>query len=450
MNVRTICTPFSRYEEIVRDLESKFSKLDFDPKILLVFLTESVWDDHEKVLEYLKSRFPNTRMAGCFVEGYTTPESTWMRGLVILFIDSEGVEIFWAKGRNTTETFTELRTKMGLGWDSVLLMFPIAYFSGRFDFFKAYLVNIIYYYRRYRHAKTREDKMKVLKDYSKTLESGYIFPVNKALRLMPEVPVVGMNLMPLEARFGTPKIFVDYENIGRGAVAVCFKGKVNTAFHDVYPERGNGFEETVEILKNYFPNIEIVNVVKKGIAIGEINGIKPVDFLEMKVRAYKTLNKDATLEKLESGKFQTVSPYGLAFISKETFGSSVLGLGPYPINIYPSLFDLDVFYDTAVFLGEQFRDGIRSFGELFEKKRFNDSFDLFVIDHNTIPMFGRKIHRIVEFAKEFCSNFLGLFSSYPSIRSKLLDRPYLSEIERNLCFNVSGTSTMIEIEDLRQ
>ncbi len=450
MNVKTICTPFSRYEEIVRDLESKFSELDFDPKILLVFLTDSVWDDHEKVLEYLKSKFPNTRMAGCFVEGYATPESSWMRGLVILLIDSDGVDVFWAKGRNTAETFTKLGSEIGSGWDSVLLIFPAFYFPGKFDALKVYFNNIYYYNLRYRRARTVEEKIKVLKDYSRMLESRYIFPVNRVLRSMPEgTPIIGMNLMPLEAKFGTPRIFVDYENIGRGGVAVCFKGKVNSVFHDVFPERGNSFEETVEILKTYFPNVEIVDVVKKGIAIGEINGIRPVDFLEMKVRAYKTLNKDATLEKLESGRFQTVSPYGIAFISKETFGSSVLGLLPYPISIYPSLFDLDVFYDTAVFLGEQFRDGIKSFGRLFEKKIFSDSFDLFVIDHNTIPMFGRKIHRIVDFAKEFCSNFMGLFSSNPSFKSKLLDRPYLSEIERNLCFNVSGTSVMIEIEHLR-
>lgn len=449
MNIWTVCTPFSNYEDVVRDLESKFANLEFEPRILLVFFTDSVWRDHEKILEYLKGRFSNSKMAGCFVEGYATPEVVWMRGLAILLIDAEGVEIFWAKGKNTAETFVKLRSKIDLGWDSVLLIFPAFYFPGKFDIFKIYFSNIYYYNLLYKRARIFDDKMRILKDYSKMLESRCIFPVNKVLRLMPEdTPVVGMNLMPLEAKFGTPRIFVNYENIGRGAVAVCFKGKVNTIFHDVFPERGKCFEETVEILKNYFPNVEIVNVVKKDIAIGEINGMKPVDFLEMKVKAYKPLNKDATIKRLEKGQFQTVSPYALAFISKETFGSSMLGLLPYPINIYPSLFELDYFYSTCVFFGEQFKDGIKRFKDLFEKKKYTTSFDLFIIDHNTIPMFGKLIHRIISFAKEKCSNFLGLFLSNPSAKLDKLDKRYLTEIEQHLCFSGTGTSAMIELEFL--
>jgi len=251
---------------------------------------------------------------------------------------------------------------------------------------------------------------------------------------MPEdIPVVGMNLMPLEAKLDTPKIFVNFRSIGRGAAAICFRGKVRAIFHDVFPERGKSFDETVEIIKNYFPNVEIVNTVKRGIAIGEINGLKPVDFLSMRVRAYKSMDKDTMINRLEKGKYQTVSPYGLAFISRETHGCSTLGLYPHPVSIYPSLFELDVFYDTALFCGEIFRGGITSFSEPFESSD-DSSFNLIIIDHNTIPIFGRLVHKIVDLARESMPNsdFLFIFSLAPSMKNAKQTRMFMSEIEKNI------------------
>ncbi len=316
MRVEVVHTPFTEYGDVVRDLEAKLD-LGFEPNFLFVFLTESVWKDHNKIIKFLQRKFPNAKMAGCFVEGYATAECAWMRGLAMILIEAEGVDVFWAKGRNTAETFRRLKEKVGTGWDSIILIFPAFYFQSKFDVLKIGINDRIHYYLKYKRARTLEDKLRVLREYSNMLESRYIYPVNKALRIMAnETPIIGMNLMPLEARFGTPVIFANYECIGRGAVAVCFKGKVNTIFHDVLPERGNSFDETVEIMKNYFPNVELVDVVKKGIAIGEINGLRPVEFLESKVRAYKPMEQNETLNRLEKGRLQTVSPYALAFISK--------------------------------------------------------------------------------------------------------------------------------------
>ncbi len=450
MRIEVVCTPFTKYDDVVSDLESKL-ELEFEPNFLFVFLTESVWDDHVRIIEYLQRRFPNSKMAGCFVEGYATVDSAWMRGLAIMLVEAEGVEVFWAKGENTTETFERLKERVGTGWDSIVLIFPAFYFPSKFDVLKIGINDRVSYHLKYKRAKTLEDKLRVLEEYSNTLESRYIYPVNKALRTMAnETPIIGMNLMPLEARFGTPAIFANYECIGRGAVAVCFKGKVNTIFHDAHPERGNSFEETVEIIKKYYPNVEEVRVIKKRIAIGEINGLTPVKYLEKKVRAYKTMDQKEALDKLEKGKLQTVTPYGLAFISRETFGCSMLGLLPLPVNIYPSIFDLDPFYDRCIFLGEFYKDGVRKFGELFNKKRLKESFDFFVIDYNVIPMFGKNIHKIINIAKEYCTVFLGVISSCPSayIPSNA-QKPYFSEIEKKIFVNVTGTTTMLEIKSLR-
>ncbi len=440
MNVEVICTPLSNYEDIVKDLEDKFSTLDIDPNVLLVFFTDTVLSDHGKVLAYLRDRFPDTKMAGCFVEGYTTPNETWASGLAILLVDSDNVDVFYAKGK---DAFKKIGRDVS-GWDASILIFPLFYFPGRFEMLRFYFSNI-YHYTKYISARSLNDKIRVLREYSDALESRYVYPANKVLRSMPEdTDIIGMNLVPLEARIGFPKIFVNYESIGRGIVAVCFKGKLNASFHDVFPERGDSFEETVEILRNTFPDAEIVRVVKRGVAIGEVDGMRATKFLEAKVKALREMSKDEVLSKLNDGQFQMVTPYALAFVSEKTYGCSLLGLAPYPLGIYPSLFDMDCFYDEALFLGEYYN--LKRFEELFKCKRFEDSFDLFLIDHNVFPMFGGRVTEIAEYAREFCQRHLGLFTSCPSIRLKRMEKRYMSEIEEGLCFTGTGTSVILEMK----
>jgi hypothetical protein len=151
---------------------------------------------------------------------------------------------------------------------------------------------------------------------------------------------------------------------------------------------------------------------------------------------------------IEEEKLRTVTPYALAFISEETFGSSWLGLAPYPLSLYPSLFDLNSFYNEAVFVGEYFKGGIRAFEGLFETKKYDDSFDFFVIDANTIPMFGGRCFEIKIMADEYCKDYFGVFSAFPSFRYNSLEKNYFSEIEKGLCFNATGTSVMVEIKSL--
>jgi len=443
--ISVVYTPYSKFDEIVRDLEKKL-KLDFEPEFFFLFLTESTWKDYKKILEYLKKKFPNCKMAGCIVEGYITDE-IWMRGLAIVFFE-HGVNVFWAKDKNTTKTFEILKNKIGTKYSSVITIFPMFYFSSRFDVLKLFANDRLYWFK-YKRVKNLEDKLKILDSYSKKLESKYVFPVNKALRIFDgNFPVIGMNLMPLEAGYGTPLIIANYKNIGRGAVAVCFKGKTNAIFYDVFPERGKSFEETIEVIKNYFPNVELVDVIKKGVTIAEVNNVAPVEFLKRKL--YKGIaGEEEVLSRLEKGKLSMVSPYGLAFISRNTLGCSCLGLLPYPLNIYSSLFDLDIFYDKAIFLGERIKGGIHSFGEIFENKLYSDTFDIFMIDSNTIMMFGKGVHKIKNFAQQNCKEFFGIFTLCPSFRLSNLIKAYFSEIEKGLCFNSSGTSTMLEIKNLR-
>ncbi len=408
-----VYTLYTKYEDIVRDLEGKL-KLDFEPDSYFLFLTESTWKLYDKILSYLKEKFPNCKMSGCIVEGYVTKDGVWTRGLAMLFFE-RGVDVHWAKGKTAEETVTRLKRRMK-NWTSAITIFPLFRFSSRWDMIQFALKNNTIWRYRYWRAKDKESKLKVLERYSKVLESRYVYPANKFLRFFDgERPVVGLNLLPLEAGFGTPLIFANYEVLGRSAVAVCLKGKVNALFHDVFSERGKSFEETAEIIRNYFANVREVNVTKKGIVVGDVDGIPAVEYLK-KVRYIQTYSDKEVVKMLEEEKLRTVSPYGLAFVSEETFGCSILGIAPYPLPLYPSLFELDKFYDNALFVGEYFKGGIRAFKRLFEMKCYDDSFDFFVIDANAIPMFGGRCYEIKTFADEYCSDYLGVFSICPSFK----------------------------------
>jgi hypothetical protein len=116
------------------------------------------------------------------------------------------------------------------------------------------------------------------------------------------------------------------------------------------------------------------------------------------------------------------------------------------LPVYPSLFDLDIFYDKALFVGEFFRGGIKAFRNLFECKKFENSFDFFVIDANVIPMFAGRCIEVKKMADEFCEDYFGIFLADISIRYNHLTKRHFSEIEKGLCFMTSGTSVMLEIK----
>lgn len=434
--IRYVYTLYSNYHDVARDLDEK---LKVEPEFYFLFFTESTFRIYKDVLRYLRNRFPNSKMVGFFVEGYVA-DGVWTRGLALLTFE-RSVDVFWARGEDTDETFGRLKEKVGSGWDSAIVIFPLFRFGSRLSILRFAIANNTTWNYRYRRARSLERKREILMEYSKRLER-YIYPANRALRFF-DFPVIGLNLMPLQARVGTPMMIVNYRDVGRSAVAVCFD-KAHASFHDVFPERGKDFDETLEIIKNYFPNVFEVDVVKEGIAVGEVNGVYPVEFLE-KVRYIEAYSVENTVSMLKEGKFKTVTPYGIAFISEETFGSSLLGLLPYPIKLYPSLFDLDNFYDKAVFVGEYFKGGIRAFRGLFENKKIKDSFDFFMIDLNTIPMFAGRTLEIKNMAEEFCKDYFGIITSFPSFRGSLNKR-HFSEIQNGLCFNGTGTSTMLSLK----
>lgn len=450
MRAKVVFSPSNLAKDACRDIIKQLDELDFSPNFLLLFFTEGTMKNRESIMSIFKERFPDVKMLGCVVEAFVVEDRIWTRGVAALLAKFDGkVEVFWSKEKGATSTIEKLGEKIGKGWDAILLMFPALYFPNKMGLLKSF-INDRKYYSRFVKETNHEEKIRILRDYSDYLErSSLQFPVNKVLKIMAKktggnTPIVGMNLMPLHAMSNTPLILADYREIQPGAAAICFKGKVNAIFHDVFPERGNSYEETFEIIGSMYASIERVEVIKGGAVIGGVDGLSPAKFIKEKIKGFSELSQETFLKKVEDGRLQTASPYGLAFISKDTSGMSGVGLFPYPINLYPSLFDLDNFHSEAIFYGEFFKGGVKRFGDMFNYKKFQESFDFFIVDHNSIMSYGGDIHILVDILNNKCKQWFGVFSSNPSAYLPSPHRKHLTEVSDGVCFNCVGTSTMIE------
>jgi hypothetical protein len=399
-------------------------------------------------VELFREHYPDIQMMGCFIEGYAVGEELWTRGLVAVLGKFEGeVKVFYERGKDVRDVCERLGRKVGEKWDLMLVMFPWFYFESKLrmaqfiskDKFTGFM---------YRLTRSVDRKRKLLKSYSDYLEKNLIYPVDKVLihlsdAISRKFPIIGMNLMPLEAEMGTPIILANYDVVGRGIAGMCFRGEVNAVYHDIFPERGDSFEETVKVLKSYFSDAEEVKVIKEGIAIGEVNGKSAVRFLKDKFEALEEMDEEDFIKKLEEGRFETVSPYGLGFINNN-FSASFLGLVNSPISVYPSLMTLNNSKDECLFIGEVFKGGLKKYVDILSFKKLN-GLDIFIIDMNTIPAFGGKTYEILLEVRKHSDDLL-IFSSPPSSFMKKYHKRSLCEFIDNIYFNSFGTIALIELE----
>ena len=432
------------YAEISQKLES----LKFEPNVVMRFLTESTWMFWKAFNELLKKKFPNAQMMGIVVEGYILKERIHTRGTCILCMEFDGyVKVFHEKGKGATKTAEKLGSKIGKGWDLIVLAFPTIYFHEKIRLGLNFL-NDRYYYKKFSQANLQE-KYKIMEKFSNYIDKhNIIYPVNKTLRIISErtgynVPIIGLNLISLHAASSTPFILANYKVVSPGIVALCFKGDVNAYYSDIFPERGKSFEETVEIVKNRLANVEIVKVIKRDLVIGEINGLKPVDFLLKKVRGYTKQSEDEFKRLLEDGKLQTFSPYAIGFVSEITHGFANLGLAPLPINFYPSFFELNGFYDECIFFGEHYKGGLKQLARVFEKCKDETAFHLFAIDAQTIYSFGRRLFQIFNVIETFSKSYFGVLVGPPSFYSPKPEK-LMTETERGVHHFAYGSATLIE------
>ncbi len=269
-------------------------------------------------------------------------------------------------------------------------------------------------------------------------------PVNLILNELAKIqkPIAGINLLPIEALTNTPKIYLDYSEVNRNLVAIGLKN-VKIHYHDIYPERGKSFEETIEIVKEAFAYRGEFDVRKKGIIIGEINNKRVKDLLK-ELFLVEIPSENEFVSSIEKKEFLMMSSYSLGFISKETHGLSLLGLLNTPLNFYPSTFYLDNFYESSILCGEIFKGGPKNLTKIWEERE-DSNFLLNFIDSSILLSFRGEIHEIFSEMMNY-KNWLSIFTFSPSAHLKISRRRYLSEMSKNIFYIGSGSTLLIEFK----
>jgi len=446
MEAEIVTVPGTKAAIVNRLLQKKFERIKFKPDFALIFITSRLYGEHKHVLDFIKNSL-KCRSAAFFIEGYGGEEGTWAQGVAIALFSGD-VGIFQTGKGHIIEELESIGRKLR-SYDAAMAIYPLFYFPSRREILETVTREKVYA-KRYFSCDTEECKKKALEDFSNYLiRSRIVMPANEVMKALSvaEIPIAGINLFPMEARFDTPKIFKDYNEIGRNALVLGFKN-AKIHFHEIYPERGKSFEETLEILKSVLQVKEVTNVVKKGVAIGEVGGMKVVDYAR-KFMYMEEMTEEKFVSGIERGEFITYSPYALAFVSKETHGVAGLGLLNVPISLYPCLFTLDGFYDECVMFGEVFRDGIKKFAEVKNLKTSDANMRFYFIDANTILAFRGGISEITNAIKAEeteGTKWLSLYVLSPSAYLPTKSKNYLSEINKNVMYFGSGTNLLFEIK----
>ncbi len=430
VNYAFVSSPYPKSGESVRDLERKLERVDFMPNLALIFLCSDP-GSYGKYYSLIKKRWKDCNVVTMPAEGYVDRKSVWMRGVAMVLVDAEhDVAVF----RGETSRVCMEISRSGR-CDFSLLIYPAFNFSRRTD-----VISGLIRMKRYEFGYAIGEKS-VLSKASKYLEDRFVYPINRMLKASSTVSnaSISLNIFPVEIKYGHPVISVNGSRVGRGVVRVSIRDGIRSAYSDTLPERGRSFEETVEILKNESKAFEVM-VEKGSLVLGNVNGMPAVEFAR-KVRGLVEKRRESKIDRdLLTGKFFASSPYAIGFVSDITSGCSLLGILDYPMRLHPSIFDLDVFSDEALFIVEPYKGGWRR-----RLSRMVDDVgeaNLLFIDQNFFLMYRDSVFEILSSPLPG-NDFLGVFTSYPSYASSNLNRRFMTEVERGICLNLTSTVAAI-------
>ncbi len=434
MNFKPIIFPHIDAKECIEYLKHELDKIDFEPKFSFCIFTTNFYGKHKEVVEFLRKRL-DFESVSFFVDAFVDENAIYPRGLALLLFDGE-VKAFKTGSGDLERELEKIAEKLR-SYDCALAIYPTLYFPSKIELLKGFARDR-YYHILYRLLKS-ERFIRRFSDW--LLENRIVIPINRVLRILSkaQIPIGSINLAPMEAKENTPLIMHNFEPIERNVLVLAFK-KADIDFRDVFMERGNSYEETLEVLKKQFAIKDYVKVKKAGVVIAEINDELVKDYVEK--LGMEKVNEEKFVAKVEKGEFVTVTPYGLAFINKETFGISTLGLLATPLNLYISFFETDDFFDEAIVVGEVLAFDPADFVK-FENLSLN-SRKIFFIDYSSLLEYGGEVYRMYEWLTENQRNFLLIFVSYPSA-FKRLDKRFLSENGKNIYYNGSGTTVLLKL-----
>ncbi|WP_456478037.1 hypothetical protein [Geoglobus ahangari] len=436
MEYRIISIPSTNPNEAIQTLNEELSNLKLSPNIGFIIFTPQYFGKHQSVMRFLKKRLKFETIA-FFADAFGTRDGIFTNGMLLLLLRAN-FKIFKTGKGNLYRQLSQIAENLK-EFDAALAIYPAVYFPSRLKFLTIFFRDR-FYWKRFSSCSDEACKKSILSKYSDWIKRERIMiPVNTVLRVLGKagIPIGSINLVPLEAKPGMPAIYHNFKPIAQNILVVAFK-EVDFDFKDVFPERGNSFEETKKILSSYFALKEEVTVLKEGNVVAEVNGMPIREYIKEKFDEW--IDESEFLEKLERGEISGVSPFGLALISKETFGVSVIGLASFPLNFYPYHLDLSQFFDSGVIIGEIFSENPEDFVKFDSLSMSAYKFLVYCVDSTTLLAYRGHVYSLFEYAvKTVNKDWVIVFAPSPS-SINFVNSNRISEIENNLYFFGSGTS----------
>ncbi len=430
-------------KSLISDMKIKLENIKFKPNLGIIILTQTLFDDRAIITGFLSENMEYNTLT-FFVDGFGTEDGIFMHGILVLLLEVD--HRFFITGKGDIEKELHQIAEKIRDFDLALAVYPALYFPGKSSLLKGFIRDK-YYWFRYRRCKNERCKKKILQRYSSWIQKERFFiPVNKVLRSLgnARIPIASINLVPIEVHENTPVIYHNFQPIGRN-VLVLGMNNAELHFKDIFPERGESYQETENVLKTFFAFRDEVRVVKEGNVIGEINGLPVREYV--KKRFEMEIEENEFVEKIEKGDFSAITPYGLALISKKTYGASVVGLLASPLNLYPYHLEFRDYFDQGLVIGEIFSQKPHDFVD-FGNKMMDDVMKLFFIDSTSLLAYRGETYEVFDYLHDrLKENFLIIFTSLPSARlEKIPERKYISEIEPGVFFFASGTSLLLKFK----
>ncbi|MDP2766070.1 MAG: hypothetical protein Q8O41_01250 [Candidatus Methanoperedens sp.] len=444
------------YKQAANDIvEQAQGRLDFKPDLALFYATLKYNGKYQAMLDIFHEKYGDIPQIGASIDGMIYPDDMHADGAALVLCEDKDarIRVDGVREKGAIEAAEKLAKRIKCNKGAVVLHFPLVCVPGALksaEFFaKGY-----YYSTKCRGANQEKQKEYAGKfaDYCDRENIFYLPPTVLSIfakHTNYKVPIIGINVMHTQARFNSPSIFCNFEDIDGGIAAMVIeKENINAVYDDIFPEKGSTIEETKEIVRREF------TVVKEFKANFEKNVLilldekSPVEVLKNFISVSKE-NQDALLKRIDKGNFQAQMPYMLVFFSKGTTGIIHTGFGAYyPFDLYPFFFDVSD-CDEQIFLAYEFIDG--KFGEFIsslKQIKHEDTFKFFSIDVGVTQAFGNKVFEYKDEIKKLAKqNYFGIITEAPSIYlpKNLQKRNYITEAGKDIFFTAAGTNVCLEI-----
>lgn len=445
------------HKQAAGDIIEQAQALDyFKPDLALFYATLKYSGKYQSMLDMFHDEFGDIPQVGASVDGMIYPDDMHTDGAALVLCRDEDarIRVDGVKEKGAMESVEKLAKRMKCEKGAVVLHFPLVHVPGALKFAEFFARG--FYYSKMCKRSDKEKQKEYARKFSDYCDRENIFYLPPTIldifakHTNYKVPIIGINVLHMQARFNSPNIFSNFQDIDGGIAALVIeKENTNAVYDDIFRGKGKTLEETKHIVNNEFTIVkEFKANFEKNVLIS-LDGKPPVEAVKNLI--YMSGEKEEKLlEHLDKGDFKVHMPYNLLFFNKKTNGAFLLGIGSYyPFDLFPFFMDVSDYSEDVALVYELVDDKFDKFISCLNNLKCNNGrFVYFCIDVGAAVAFGEKVFEYKDKVKKLVSNnYFGILSTTPSayIPPDFWLRDYLSETLNDTFFMSAGTNACMEI-----